>query len=372
MKFLRKLLVPTILLGALFLTVTPAPATILFAGGEDVDWTCVTNCQASTNAGNYRSAYARLGYGVAGNTADPIVGRLQSPTFTASSTIWFHAQFCHTGFGVTCNATNGTVSNSQMIRFMDTAGNPTLIIRGTGTARQVKVSSRTSAGVFTDLVTCSNFFDNAVGQIDVFINYGAAGTITLYSNSSQVCTFTGDNRNGDGATQINGVELGNPCGGCGNSVSMWSEVIVADSDTRAKALLRLTPNGAGNTVAWSGTNPCTAILNNASFNDASYAQSATNDQLLQCTVTNTFPAGTWRIDAVVMAARIMRGSTGPQNFAFSTRTGAADFASGDIAPTTSFSNIGNNIQATNPNTAAAWVQSDITAAGFNIGLKARP
>lgn len=352
-------------------TLLPAQATILFAGSEDINFNCTGTCTANTNAGARRSAYARYGYYVVGSAGDPPSNYFSTPTFTASADVWIHAQFC-VADNAACLAA-GSTSNIQMLRVYNNAGNPALVVRGTGTLRQLKVSSRTAGGVFTDLVTCSDAFNtNTLAQLDLNISYGASGSVTLYNNGTQVCTYTGNVTNGDGGTTINRVEFASPSTAFADAQGTWSEVIIATTDTRSKALLSLTPNGNGNAVQWTGTNPCTNILPATTANDASYIQSGTNNQLEQCTVDSTFPAGTWRVDALVMGTRILKGATGPQHFQFLTRTGGADFTSSDFNPTGAFSNIGNYIQETNPQTAAPWDVTDITAVGFNVGLKSTP
>lgn len=359
---------------AMLALAVPASGTILFAGGEDIDFSCVAgSCSVSTGGNPFRTAWARAAYAATGAAADPTTNRFSTSTWSGVASLWVHGQYCNNNGGCGANgSTNATTSNSQMIRVFDDAGNPTLIVRGTGTAGQLKISSRTSGGVFTDLVTCSSAFDNALSQIDLFIDYGVAGTVTLYKNSSQTCTYTGDVTNGDGATTLTKVELS----GTTTQSGAWSEIIAATTSTTAKNLLTIKPNGNGNAVQWTGTNPCTAILNATTVNDASFVQSSTNDQLEQCTVNfgnnnASLPAGTYRVDTFVMSARLLRGATGPQTFDFVTRTASTDYTSTDTALTTSFANY-QYFQTTNPNTLAAWGPTDFSAAGFNIGLKSRP
>ena len=307
-----------------------------------------------------------------GSTADPATNRFATPTFLPSSTIWVHAQFCttqtiSTGYGC---GTLGTVTanNGQMLRIMDSSGNPTLIVRGTGTSQQVKISSRTAAGVFTDLVTCSLAFNLALTQLDLFVNYGSSGEVTLYSNSVQVCDYTGNVTNGDGATTLNQVEFASPMGAYG----AWSEVIVAGSDTRAMARFTANTVANGNTTGFSGTNVCSAIWNPISFNDANYGFSGSTNVTHECTINTAFPPGNYNVLGLVMSARVLVGSSGPLHFDFVTRTGGTDYTSSDFAPTATFSNIGNYIQTTNPATSSAWGVSDFTAAGFNVGEKTKP
>lgn len=368
-KFLSALLGAALWLAAL----PNAQATILHAGTEDVEYlSCTGTCTTETDGRTFRSTYSRLSYTSTGVVADPPTNRFRTQAFAGQTSLWFHAQFC-TGNGNDCGSPQQSTANMQMLRFMDDLGNPTLIVRGTGVAGQLKVSSRTAAGVFTDLVTCSGALNNTANtptQVDLFIDYGAAGTITLYNNTVQVCTFTGDTRNGDGATTLTQVEFSSSASGAG-AIGHWTETIVSTTDTRSMAYLRATPLANGNAVQWTGTNICSSIWPAVTINDASFAQSATNNQLQECTVFNTFPGGTWRVNAVVMSTRAQRGASGPQHIQWLTRTGGADFTSVDETIGLSFANY-KNIQHTNPGTALPWTVGDVTAAGFNLGLKSTP
>jgi hypothetical protein len=357
-----------------------AGATILFAGGEDIDFSCGINggCAVYTNTSVFRSAWAREAYLVGGSSADPPTSFFATPAFAGNSTLWVHAQLClySGGLGPSCN-TNVTTANAQMLRVIDSAGNPTLIIRGTGSNGQVKISSRTASGIITDLATCPNVLSPALAQVDLYINYqSSGGEITLYANSNGTCDYTGNVTNGDGATTLTGVQFASPNSYNGNnSGAYWSEVIVATTDTRAMNLYTLAPNGNGNATQWSnssGTAPCTSLLGQTSINDANYVYTATNSQIEECTVRNSIPIGNYDALALVMSGRLLVGASGPQHFDFVTRTGGSDYLSSDLAPTNSFNNINNYIQAVNPATGNPWAMSDFTAAGFNIGLESKP
>lgn len=167
-------------------TVETASATLLFAGGEDTDFTCngVGSCAVVTGGNAYRAVWAREAFTAIGTTTDPPTNRFATPVFSANATLWIHTQYCNIyGTNATCGlvgANNNTTLNAQALRIFDSAGNPTLIVRGTGTAGQLKISSRTSAGAFTDLVTCSSAFNVSLTQLDLYINYGISGEVTLY------------------------------------------------------------------------------------------------------------------------------------------------------------------------------------------------
>ena len=368
MRISKWLAIPSICLG-LALTHAPAQATLLFAGGEPADFTCAAGsaCYVSTNALQYRPAWARgaILAGAFNGVNDPPTNRFGTPTFTATSSVWVHLQYC-TDWN---NCENGTASGTQMIRVFDSAGNPTIVIRGTGTVGQLQLSSRTAAGVFTDLATCPGALTTSLNQIDLFVNYGSAGQIILYNASTPVCTYSGNVTNGDGATTLERVEFSSANNQQGGS---FSEVIIATTDTRAMSRFSAPTAANGVTTSFSGTNVCSSIWPAIQYNDANYAWTATNNAVHECTIYSAIPAGAYSVLGLVMSTRALVGSTGPQKFNFVTRVGTTDYFSPDLSPTMSFSNISNYIQTVNPATSNPWDVTDFTASSFNVGQKAKP
>jgi hypothetical protein len=352
-----------------------ARAQLLYSGGEDIDFKCAFGGSCQSQGGNptpYRSAWARLAYGVNGSTSDPPTNRFATPTFTANSTLWIHARYCNdSSFSDGCGAdgsNNNTNASAQMIRVFDNLGNPTLVVVGTGTSGQLAIASRTTAGAFTTLTTCPTAFNTSLTQLDLRINYGTSGEVTLYSNSVEVCDYTGNVTNGDGATTLNQVEFASPC----NCLSAWSEIIIAASDTRAMSRFTANTVANGNTTGFTGTNICSSIWNAAAFNDANFGYSGSANVIHECTVNNSFPGGDLVVLGLVMSARALVGDAGPQHFDFVTRVGGTDYTSPDFAPTTNFSNTQNYIQTVNPATSNPWAISDFQASGFNLGLETKP
>lgn len=341
-------------------------ADVLFAGGEDVDFTCSAGsaCSVVTNAIAFRSAWAREAYFTQ-------TGSFLSPVFTATATLWVHAQYCTYSAG-NCFAPTGT--NNVMMSIYDNNGHPTLAIRGTGNTSQMKISSVNTGGTFTDLVTCSaaSFPGSSLMQMDLYINYGTSGQVTLYANSVSICSFSGNVTNGDGATTLDQIQFGAANTSYG---AAWSEVIAATTDTRAMNLFTLYPNGSGNAVQWSnssGSTPCTSLIGGTTINDSNFVYTGMNSQIEECTVHNTIPPGVYNALGLVMSGRLLVGSGGPQHFDFLTRTNSADYASSDFSPNNSFGNFGNYIQTVNPATSNPWAVTDFTASGFNIGLESKP
>jgi hypothetical protein len=345
-----------------------ARAQLLFSGGEDIDFNCKAgNCYITTTSGCFRPAWAREALDLQANTSDPPANRYATPTFSANSTLWIHAQYDNNSFN-SCNSNNNTNANSQMIRVFDNAGNPALVLVGTGTSGQLAIASRTTAGVFSTLVTCPSALNSALTQLDMYINYGTSGEVALYNNSVRVCDFTGNVTNGDGATTLNQLEFASAGGGDG----AWSEVIAATTDTRAMA--RFTANTAGNGYAtgFTGTNICSSIWNAISVNDNNYGYTGSPNVIHECTINNSFPGGDFVVLGLVMSGRVLVGGAGPQHFDFVTRVGGTDYTSPDFAPNPSFSNIQNYIQTVNPATSNPWLVTDFTASGFNVGEESKP
>jgi hypothetical protein len=336
--------------------------TILFAGGEDTSFALIGSVAVNTSglAGVYRSTYARCALNMQGSAADPPANRIQTPVFTAVSTIWAHARV---GNGSSGNATTSAV---QMLRLLD-GGVARILVRGTGTAGQLKVSKRNSAGTITDLVTGTSGLmtglSSSTVQIDLQVIVSASGTINLYIDSVLAATFSGDTTT-DSNTTLNQMELAD---WSTSFNSDWSEVIAADVDTRAMNLWSLSPQAAGNTQSW--TPNTLANISKTTINDATLISTASNNALSEWTTPTSPPAGTWDVKAIVQEARVSVGATGPQHFDWVVRTGGSDFTAGlSLAPSNTLSNFGNQIWATNPNTSGAWAIGDI-ASGFNLGIK---
>jgi hypothetical protein len=196
----------------------------------------------------------------------------------------------------------------------------------------------------------------------------------MYLAGTQVINFSG-NPCTDAATQLNQVEFASANGGAGGTVSNgggtgWSEIIIADQDTRGMGLWTLNPTAAGNTQSW--TPNTVANVNKATINDTTNVSTGSNNALSEWTTPTSPPAGTWNVLAVVQEARVLRGTTGPQNFEWLLRTtDGTDHVTGSVNPSTSFGNFSNQIWATNPFTTSAWAITDI-AAGFNLGIESLP
>ncbi len=213
-------------------------------------------------------------------------------------------------------------------------------------------------------------------QIDIEIIYGCTSgdQVNVWYGGVSVMAFTGASICTDSATTLNQVEFGSLNGsGAGNITNAgtgWSEMIIADQDTRGMGLWTLTPNAAGNTQSW--TPNTVANVNKAVINDATNVSTSSNNALSEWTTPTSPPSGSWNVLAVVQEARVLRGTSGPQNFEWLTRTiDGTDHTTGSVNPSTSFANFSNQLWATNPFTGVPWVISDISS-GFNLGIESLP
>ena len=203
-----------VLVGALALAsapIAPVPAfatnTVLLACGED---SCLqgsasystSTIQTVTTAGTYRSGWGRESLFIANgsSTGDPPSYYWLSPIFTATGgNLWIHAEFI---VGSTTNT-----ANQQAIRVYSPDGVARIVVRESGTAGTIKVSTANAARTFTDLGTASTTYSAAtLTTLDLNINYTCSGSggVTLYLNGSSVMSFSG-NPCTDSATTLNRV-----------------------------------------------------------------------------------------------------------------------------------------------------------------------
>lgn len=330
--------------------------TLLFAGGEDVDFTSTGgSATVATSAGTFRSGYGRCTVGWAGNTSDPPVPYGLTPLWpSGQSAFWFHAQFYAPT--ITFNA------SCIFLTFCDSSNVQRLAIRPTGTTGQLKFSKRNAAGTWTDLVTFSTLVSaTTLTQLDIQINYAVAGSINVYFANVLVATYSGDITT-DGVTALQYARLGNVI----SSVAMpWSEVIINTNDTRAMSLVTLTSSTAGTTQSWSGT---ASNVNQTTINDANFIYSASANQIQEYK-PGSLPTGSFNVIGVVMSARALKGASGPANMQFVTRISTTEYTSSSQALTASFANYANYIQETNPSNSSAWVTTDLASSNFQYGLK---
>ena len=341
---------------------------VYWAGTEQLDFVLVGTAVATQTPGSYDTAWIRGNCAVnTGAAAWPMTNYFApAASFGNLSSFWLHASFYIT-------ASNATTLNAIMMALADSGGVARILVRATGTAGQVKLSSRNAAGTITDFtgaVTAAGALPTAVlTKLDLFVNYSSSGQVTLFVNGALAAdTGAGVNVTTDSATSLSNVYFSSALNS-GSAGYYYSQVIIADSDTRGAGVWLMNSATAGNAQTWSGT---PASVNNPGINDASFISAATPGLIEEFKTGGiTFPAGAFSVAAVVMSSRALGGSAGgPTRIAYVTRVGSTDYVGGTWTPPVgSFGNNSNYIQATNPGTGLAWTPSDLTAATFNYGIE---
>ena len=341
--------------------------TILFAGGEDSDFTAVGAGVSFNTGAIYGSGFSRGAlecYPAAGcgMSSTGNAGYFLSPQFTASTTLWIHANF---------DAASET-GTPDILRVLDGSGLPRLALRSAastngGTGGLLKVSTINSSNTYTDLVTMSgtcNFYNNW-HKLDFYINYGTSGEVTVYCDGIQEADYTG-NVTTNGVTQLSQIALGSD-GGWNYTISYWSEIIVGTSDTRRLRLVTAAPVSNGNTHSFD--TGAASNVNETTLNTATVDASGTSGEIQEYTWSNTLPSGSWTIVDFRVAGLAQVDTSGPQHLQAMVRTQSTDYASSNLAPPQGSWGYISNDWLTNPNTGVAWTTSDLTATGFNLGFK---
>lgn len=191
-----------------------------------------------------------------------------------------------------------------------------------------------------------------VHKVDVqLINYGGAGTINVYLDSTLLMTYTGD-ISISGVTGFDSVMLyGTSAGGYFGV----SEIIVADEDTRTMSLVACGPTGAGDANTF--TTGTYAEIDETTNSDLDVMSDNTNGHAAQVAIID-LPAGTFSIKHVAVKARAVQTGSAVSKLKLGVRSGATtNVDSSQTAP--GYWGILERNMATNPITASKWQQSEI-------------
>lgn len=335
--------------------------TVYFAGTEDVSFT-LANATVLVGGTFSRPAFSRAAISInSGSTAYPPSGYALTPAFAPISSFWVHGQLNNQIVG------NITSSGLTLIGVNDSGGVGRILVQGTGTAGQVKLCTRNAAGAITTLVTSAAGALPSTGSsttpIDLFINYSTSGQVKLLVAGVSIAdTGAGVNVTTDSATTLAQVLYGTLSSGSEQTV--WSECLVQDTSTLGAAVQTIPPVAAGNTQSW--TPNTVGNVNPATINDTNFVGTTSANALSEWTVATTLPAGSWTIEAVVQAARVSVGSSGPQHFEWLVRTiDGSDHVAGSVAPLVgTFADFGPQVWPTNPHTSAAWNPGELINAGI--------
>lgn len=318
---------------------------VYWAGGEDVDFLTLGAGLINTSS-TFRSGWARCSIYMPSNSSGPFAKSFPFGGGAVTSA-WL-------SYRVNFNAGSGSNNGGPLLAGFGLSG--TNLYIGVNSAGQIVTSSAILA------TPGANLLANGLNRIDIQVtNYGASGTVSVYVGGTLMVTYGPGNIAVGGMTNFDSVFLGWNSNGSSPLTYQYSEIIVADSDTRAiMGLNTLALTGAGTTDAWS--NHTYTNINGISYSDASPAYSNTNGQDQEYAVGTAQPS-VFSVVAVVQSARaaIPAGSTPAHlNLGYGS-AGTGYFGTGaQKTPAVGFSSF-QQIDAINPITGVAWVQGDITA-----------
>lgn len=319
--------------------------TILWCGGEDIDFPAGAPVSVDTTSSRFSSTYARnaLYNSGAGNTSSrslPFAGG-------AVTSCWLHANVLANPSGVGTRAPliglglNSTAFIALYVG-IDTVNGLKLALYSYDGTTATKLAAETGASI-----------NGVLCPIDMqVINYGASATVNVYYNGNLVISFTG-NVAVSGVTALDCVCI--PGGSGFFAFTYTSEYIVADADTRAMRLLTMAPNAAGDTNNW--TNGYTNI-NPVTINDANVIFVNTTGQDFQANLID-LPAGLFSVNAVKVAARaeVTAGAT-PTGLKLGVKTGGTINVDGGHSLSAGFATY-ERLMNTNPVTTNPWLASEM-------------
>jgi hypothetical protein len=345
----------------LWLAAGPANATILAQCQEGVGCTLQGSVTTSTVTTTFDSTYSRqsLGINLTSSTVIPPANRIDLPFSSASSDFWLSFRYLPNNAGTTSGAVFVAFSVSGVYR---------LLLLGTGTNQQIKISKRNAAGTVTDLATatgstCSNAATPC--RLDVHVVYAASGSVNVYNNGTLIATYSGDTTT-DSATNLDTASLGTLAN---NITTNYSEMMVADVDTRSLRLLACAPQAAGATQQWSGA--AVGNINEVGIDDTTFNSTGTSNQRSNWTLCS-LPSGNNVVSNVTQCDRLSRSTAGgPQNYRHTLYIGSTNYDSpSDISPSTSLTTDCYNWGANSPATGAAWTNSEISS--MQAGVLSKP
>lgn len=321
--------------------------TILWMGGEDIDFPNGSAAQVNTSGSSFRSGYARCSLTM--TTAPTFCNRGNSFPGGTVTSAWLHFYLLYqssgtsslmAGFGLNSGGTGGVYVGND-----STTATKIAIWKWDGTTK-------------TKLATESGTSLTSARKIDMqIINHGATATVNVYVDGVLAVTFSG-------STVITGfANFDCVAIGPGGGNAFISEIIVADADTRTMNLVTLAPNANGDVNNW--TTGTFSSINPTTINDANVIAVNTTGQDFQANLID-LPAGSFSINAVKVIARteVTAGST-PTGVKLGVKSGGTVDVGSLNTPGAAFTNL-ERLMTTNPVTSAAWTQSDVNALQIDL------
>ena len=309
--------------------------TILWCGGEDIDFAAMGNTYTST--AQCSTAFARAGYG---NGTYAI-----TPELAPFTSIWAHFYVADPRTGL----------HSKIMFRESIASNKAIAIRGSYADLLITSYNGTT---HTTLVTATDVLTYDPTAFDVqLISYGAAGTVNVYANGVLIATYTGD------LTVCGAASLSCFYFGSASNDEFFSEIIIADEDTRLMRLKTLAPNADGDTNDWTGAYTDVDELEGSDI-DKIYTDTDGDD--FQCNLTG-MPAGSYQVKAVKITARAV-DAAGVLGVQLGVKSGGTVNV-GSTQEVEGYWTLIERLMSVNPVTGVAWTPTDIESLQINLRAK---
>lgn len=328
--------------------------SLLFVGSEIEDFPINVGANTfSASSSFHRSAYSRAGCLTAAGTW-PTAGYIGT-TFTSQTSLWVTGRFgvsttvtANCIFFILGNTSGGTNAANARLRLKCNSAAPSTIILekwdGSSTATTLGTSTATIAG--------------SIGyKLDVAVDsYGASGRVRVFLDQALIIdTGAGVNIAAGGSTSLNVAYFSTLRSASVDTA--WSEVIVADEDTRPLAVKTLVPNGAGDTSQWTGayTDVDETAADAVDILTSGTAAQITN---MDCTGMPTGWGGL-TVRAVKVVASALAGS-GPSKLALGVKSGSTQSFGTDQTLTAGYAPYSETF-TTNPATGVAFTGAELDA-----------
>ena len=313
--------------------------SIIWCGGEEIDWEVRSGCSMTATPGYYRSDYSR------GAITAAISGYYWHRLPQEYTTLWY----THRAYNTFRDANMNTVVFGQG---EPSIANSVLGLDLGGTGGKMRLFTYDGAPKSVLQTSGYTYTVSSIVKIDIKIsNYGASGRVQVWLDSVLHIDYSGDITDG-GATALDFV------GGYSLTSlpsSYVSEVIVADESTFGMSLRTLAPNAAGDNNDWTGAY---TDIGEFVLSDADVISTSNPGDDFQCNLLG-MPPGNFSIKGVRVAAR---GSDSAQQLAAKVgiRTNSTNYLGGARSLLAAWQTFA-EIWTVNPDTSSPFTGSEIDA-----------
>lgn len=319
---------------------------ILWCGGEDIDFPNGASLSTITTSSYFRSGYAR---GYLYNPNGNYIGRSNNFAGGAITSGWIAARCYANSINAKSYLLLGLVkdytTNSGLYIGFNASTNGKLdLFKYDGTT---KTSLASESGVS---------IGNGKYLISMQVtDYGASATVKVYVGNTEIISYSGD-VTVTGVTSLSAAAVGAAHNAVGSGAYL-SEIIVSTTDARNMSLVTLYPNGAGDTLDWTGAY---TTVDELACDDSDLAYDNTDGNQAMYNLSAS-PAGTFSVLAVKETVRACRASDStPTSLDIGIKSGGSVDVNDNHALAAVWTTY-ERLMTSNPVTSAAFTTSELDA-----------